>query len=82
MDLIVPKLTDNYILSLTTSIKEKQFKTDKLISELGIYGGILADGNRVLKNFEAGCLLRSKPSTSNEGGIMQGAGVLDSVFLY
>lgn len=82
MDLIVPKLTDNYILNSRTSLEQKQFKMDKLISELGIYGVILADGNNVFNNFEAGCLLRSKPSTSNEGGIMQGAGVLDSVFLY
>lgn len=82
MDLIVPKLTDNFILNSTTSLKQKNFKPDKIISELGVFGGILADSNTIFSNFEAGCLLRSKPSTSNEGGIVQGSGVLDSVFLY
>lgn len=82
MDLIVPRLTENFLLNSASSLSQKHFQTDKLISELGVFGGILADSNSIYSNFEAGCLLRSKPSTSNEGGIVQGNGVLDSVFLY
>ena len=82
MDLIVPKKTDNYILNSQKSIREQNFKHDQLISELGIFGGILGDCQNIYSNFEAGCLLRSKPFDVNEGGIVQGSGVLDSVFLY
>ena len=82
MDFIVPKLMDNYLLTATTSVKQKNFKPDKLSGELGIFGVILADDHNIFHNFEAGSLLRSKLNTINEGGIMHGSGALDTVFLY
>lgn len=82
MDFIANKLSDNYLLTADTSIKQKNFKPDQLTGELGVFGVILADGQRVFNNFEAGSLLRSKLNTINEGGIMQGSGALDTVFLY
>ena len=82
MDLIVPKKTDNFILNSQKSIRGQNFKPDQLIGELGIFGAILGDCQNIYNNFEAGCLLRSKPFDVNEGGIIHGSGVLDSVFLY
>lgn len=67
MDLIVPKKTDNYILSLEDTLKDRNYIPDKLISELGVFGCILGDDKQIYNNFEAGCLLRSKPPQVNEG---------------
>ena len=49
------------------------------LSELGIYGVLLRRGNVVLRNTEAGQLVRTKASTSSEGGVAAGYAVLDSV---
>ena len=51
------------------------------LSELGIYGVLLRRGDRVLLNEEAGQLVRTKASTSSEGGVAAGYAVLDSVQL-
>ena len=55
------------------------------VSELGIYGVLLAertDGQRgawkVHLNHEAGYLLRTKPVGENEGGVVHGVSFLDS----
>lgn len=49
------------------------------LSELGIYGVLLRRGNVILRNTEAGQLVRTKASTSSEGGVAAGYAVLDSV---
>lgn len=49
------------------------------LSELGIYGILLRRGNVVLRNTEAGQLVRTKAATSSEGGVAAGYAVLDSV---
>lgn len=67
MDLIKPKQTDNYILKLEDTLKDRNYKPDKLISELGVFGCIIGDDKQIYNNFEAGCLLRSKPPNVNEG---------------
>lgn len=48
-----------------------------LISELGVYGVYARLGNRVLLNEAGGSLLRSKPASTDEGGIVRGTGALD-----
>ena len=55
------------------------------ISELGIYGTFLGSGNweenKPIINIDAGYLLRTKPSDSDEGGVASGYSVLNSVVL-
>ena len=68
---------------LNTSImvrKGKAIETDTL-SELGIYGTYLRHGSSVLFNHEVGHLVRTKASTSDEGGVAAGFAVLDSPYL-
>ncbi|PVV00654.1 hypothetical protein BB560_004960 [Smittium megazygosporum] len=48
------------------------------ISELGVYGVLLADGEKILYNQTGGHLLRSKSQGTNEGGVASGFAVLDS----
>ncbi|KAL3241226.1 glutathione synthase [Nakaseomyces bracarensis] len=58
------------------------FFRESIISELGIYGTILFDEEKTYFNRNSGWLLRSKFTTSNEGGVAAGFGCLDSVVLY
>lgn len=54
------------------------------VSELGIYGWSLfesGEGETTLQEAEAGWLLRTKVSGSNEGGIAVGISVLDTPLL-
>lgn len=51
------------------------------ISELGIYGAYLRNKDKVIINEQCGYLTRTKASSSNEGGVVAGFGVLDSVYL-
>ncbi|XP_008552792.1 glutathione synthetase [Microplitis demolitor] len=53
----------------------------ELISELGIYGIIIGDQNNIKLNKEVGHVLRTKPFGEDEGGIIAGAGGLDSPYL-
>lgn len=55
---------------------------ESIISELGIYGTILFDQDKIYFNRNSGWLLRSKFTTSNEGGVAAGFGCLDSVVLF
>jgi len=54
---------------------------DKTVSELGIYGAFLGDGRNIYCNESCGHLLRTKKTTSNEGGVLLGYSVLDSPLL-
>ena len=74
MDRIRPPSQQAFIL------RAGQFTLEPLptIGELGIYGVYVRKGDRVLLNSEGGYLLRTKPATSNEGGLATGAGSLDT----
>ncbi|KAK9161367.1 hypothetical protein Syun_007708 [Stephania yunnanensis] len=54
---------------------------DNAISELGIYGAYLRNKEKVILNDHCGYLMRTKVSSSNEGGVAAGFAVLDSVYL-
>ncbi|XP_070037109.1 glutathione synthetase, chloroplastic [Nicotiana tomentosiformis] len=54
---------------------------EQTISELGIYGTYLRNKTEVLINQQAGYLMRTKVSSSNEGGVAAGFAVLDSIYL-
>lgn len=51
-----------------------------VVSELGIYGTWVSDGDLILENEAGGHLLRTKSSSSDEGGVAAGFAVLDSEF--
>ncbi|RHY20789.1 hypothetical protein DYB36_011170 [Aphanomyces astaci] len=51
------------------------------ISELGMFSVALFDNGKAILNEHAGHLLRTKLSTTNEGGVAAGFAVLSSPFL-
>ncbi|CAK9328344.1 unnamed protein product [Citrullus colocynthis] len=54
---------------------------DHAISELGIFGAYLRNKDKVIVNDNCGYLMRTKVSSSNEGGVAAGFAVLDSIYL-
>ncbi|KAJ4802678.1 Glutathione synthetase [Rhynchospora pubera] len=67
--------------SLSYLIRDGISHTEKTISELGIYGAYLRNKDKVIINEQSGYLMRTKVSSSNEGGVAAGFAVLDSVYL-
>lgn len=65
-------------------IRNDEIYNEDIISELGIFGTILfsEETGVVISNKNAGWLLRSKFSSSNEGGVAAGFGCVDNVYLY
>ena len=63
----------------TTILRNSQVKDILAVSELGIYGVILASsgGGEIVLNEQVGWLLRTKPEDSDEGGVVSGYSVLD-----
>lgn len=51
------------------------------VSELGIFSTYVRNKDNVILNEQAGYLLRTKASDTNEGGVAAGFAVLDSVYL-
>ncbi|KAJ9180195.1 hypothetical protein P3X46_008471 [Hevea brasiliensis] len=54
---------------------------DHAVSELGVYGAYLRNKDKVIINDQCGHLMRTKVSSSNEGGVVAGFAVLDSIYL-
>ncbi|KAH9578554.1 hypothetical protein MS3_00004729, partial [Schistosoma haematobium] len=67
MERIQPYIFENSILNSTSASGELNVK--KMVTELGIFGAILACKDEIFLNEFSGHLLRSKPLESNEGGI-------------
>jgi len=67
--------TENYL------VRDGKLTKEPVISELGIYGTILFDKDSIRSNEYAGSLLRTKLSSSNEGGVVAGFGTVDSMCL-
>ena len=59
-------------------VKNKNMVVAPCTSELGIYGYILSDPDKIIKSGVGGTLVRTKAASSNEGGVTAGFGVLDS----
>ncbi|CAG9311249.1 unnamed protein product [Blepharisma stoltei] len=51
------------------------------LSELGMFGVLVANGEEIVTNVYGGYLLRTKSKDANEGGVAAGYGVLDSIYL-
>ena len=82
MEMIEPPPVENAIL------RNGEVQRGGVIGELGVYGVCLwrngkgeGDPGKVLENFEAGYLLRTKGDTSEEGGVAAGFGAVDTVCL-
>lgn len=78
MELIEPAVHANKV------IRSDDVYTEDIVSELGIFGTVLFDEDEgtIMSNETAGWLLRSKFSSSNEGGVAAGFGCVDSIYLY
>lgn len=78
MELIHPETHNNLIL------RNGEILNDGIVSELGIFGSYLFNekSGELLDNEVLGHLLRSKTSTSNEGGVAAGYGCVDNLYLY
>eukprot|EP01025_Chloroclados_australasicus_P024680 TRINITY_DN24749_c0_g3_i1.p1 TRINITY_DN24749_c0_g3~~TRINITY_DN24749_c0_g3_i1.p1 ORF type:complete len:521 (-),score=63.68 TRINITY_DN24749_c0_g3_i1:218-1612(-) len=61
-----------------TLVRRGEWIETEALSELGIYGTFVRKADEVLLNATAGHLIRTKASTSNEGGVAAGFAVLDS----
>lgn len=84
MEMIEPPAQGN------TIFRNGEVQSGDVICELGIYGATLwrdevkegvVVGRKVVENFEAGYLLRTKGAGSSEGGVAAGFGSVDSVCL-
>ncbi|ORX50547.1 glutathione synthase [Hesseltinella vesiculosa] len=62
-------------------LREGQVIQGQVVSELGIYGIYLSDGNKEVVNNVGGHLLRTKGVETKEGGVAAGFAVIDSPLL-
>lgn len=78
MELIHPPTHKNKI------IRNNEVFHEDILSELGIFGTVVfnEETGLILANDNAGHLLRSKFSSSDEGGVAAGFGCVDNVYLY
>ncbi len=73
MEYIRPPRSSNFL------IRDRQCSAEiPTVSELGIFSMCLNQGDTLLENRALGHLLRTKPETEKEGGIVARAAVLDS----
>lgn len=78
MERIDPPITRGYIVRPGEANPPP---LSEMVSELGIFGVIIADKTNVIVNRQVGHMLRTKISTADEGGVAAGHGALDSPFL-
>jgi len=76
MDRIHPPVTTNYMVR-----PGAEPALVDVISELGIFGYVLGDQEKIITNKQVGHMLRTKLSHVDEGGVSAGLGALDSVYL-
>ncbi|XP_054003180.1 glutathione synthetase-like [Hylaeus anthracinus] len=78
MNKIHPPIHKSYMIRPGDNVN---IKPQELVSELGIFGVIIADENNVYVNKQGGHMLRTKLATANEGGVAAGLGACDSPLL-
>ncbi|KAK9146774.1 hypothetical protein Sjap_006677 [Stephania japonica] len=69
------------VVSSALLVREGISHQEETISELGIYGAYLRNKDKVIMNDHCGYLVRTKVSSSNEGGVAAGFAVLDSIYV-
>nr|KYP71257.1 hypothetical protein KK1_010506 [Cajanus cajan] len=62
-------------------VRNGNWDTGHVITEVGIFGTYLRNKDKVIINNECGYMVRTKISSSYEGGVLPGFGVIDSVYL-
>lgn len=62
-------------------IRAGKYRVEDTLSELGVYGVFLKVQGDIVVNECVGHLVRTKSSTSDEGGVAAGFAVLDSPYL-
>lgn len=60
---------------------DSKFQPEQIVSELGIFGSIIYDGQNVTSNRAAGYLVRSKRHGVKEGGVASGYAGISSLLL-
>lgn len=80
MEKIIPMPVNTLIVRAEAGYK--QMKPVEGVSELGIYGVVIANGDKLVQNTVAGHLLRTKASHHDDGGVASGVAVLDSPLLF
>ncbi|KAI4491640.1 hypothetical protein M0804_003032 [Polistes exclamans] len=78
MNKIIPPSQLNYMIRPESN---NYLQPKELVSELGIFGVIIADHKNIYVNKQAGHMLRTKLATANEGGVAAGLGACDSPLL-
>ncbi|XP_071958547.1 glutathione synthetase-like [Antedon mediterranea] len=77
MDRIFPVTVPGYKVVSSPELPKLQ----NMVSEFGMFGALVSDGNDVVLNEFAGHLVRTKPNGVDEGGIMVGVSISDTPFL-
>ena len=62
-----------------TLVRQGVAETDTVVSELGVYGVCVYEGEEIRHNSLPGTLVRTKFARQDDGGIVAGVAVLDSV---
>ncbi|GLH08439.1 Glutathione synthetase [Gryllus bimaculatus] len=82
MERIKPPVQKSYMIRPGTANSEGQKLVPvDVVSELGIFGAVIGDANKIISNKQVGHMLRTKISTADEGGVAAGLGALDSPYL-
>ena len=72
MELITPPKQQNKM------VRNGEIIDSQVVSELGIFGIVVTDGQGIQHNQSGGHLMRTKSAHSNEGGVASGYAVLDT----
>jgi len=78
MQKILPKKQKNYLVRRGASTATL---TDKLVSEVGIFGVYIGTDETEIMNYECGQSVKAKLADSEEGGICSGYGFYSTIFL-
>lgn len=77
MEKIFPPVLKNYVVQ----VHKKEIEEEDVISEFGVFGVVISDGDTIVKNDTVGHLLRTKSTIHEDGGVAALRAVLDSPYL-
>lgn len=64
-------------------MKGDEIIEEECVAELGIYGTIFWDNEgKIIFNQDVGCIMKTKPITTNEGGIVAGFAYIDNPYSF
>ncbi|KAK7258821.1 hypothetical protein RIF29_24408 [Crotalaria pallida] len=68
-------------ISAAILMRDGSFRKENAITEIGIFGAYLRNKDKIILNNQGGYLIRTKISSSDEGGVVAGFAVFDSIYL-